>query len=235
MVVFWPKTVPGKAAMAQPSRKRSPQVPLAHFGSLPCCWPAQRDTQRGTIRYKPEAASKEQFAPLPRLPWLAASGFWLLASLPGARIHPWSSNEPCRVSPPAPTAGIGRKGTTRSCSVGHDTFATGSHWRADYNPVDLYVKRRIAVNRRRPSPLHALTLRPCPVTPPLAGPERTLGGNLIHIGRLLIASLAFVALGTTTAHAGVRVGIGIGIGVPCYPSYRPYYYGYPYPYYAADD
>ncbi len=54
----------------------------------------------------------------------------------------------------------------------------------------------------------------------------------MRIGRLLIASLAFVAFTTTTAHAGVRVGIGIGIGVPCYPCYRPYYYGYPYPYYA---
>ena len=53
----------------------------------------------------------------------------------------------------------------------------------------------------------------------------------MRIGRLLIASLAFVAFTTTTAHAGVRVGIGIGIGVPCYPCYRPYYYGYPYPYY----
>jgi hypothetical protein len=54
----------------------------------------------------------------------------------------------------------------------------------------------------------------------------------MRIERLLFAGLALAAL-TSSAQAGVRVGIGIGVGFPCYPCYRPYYYGYPYPVYVA--
>jgi hypothetical protein len=54
----------------------------------------------------------------------------------------------------------------------------------------------------------------------------------MRIGRLLFAGLALAAM-TSSAQAGVRLGIGIGIGIPCYPCYRPYYYGYPYPVYVA--